>query len=81
MTNLGNISNYLGIEIDYILGNKITLYQNIYLKKLLDYFDITDYKSTSLLINLGIANSLQSFNGTTDLKIIKLYASAIESLM
>ena len=71
--DLGNISYYLGIEMDYILGDKITLYQNTYLKKVLDYFDMTDCKLASLPINPEVANSLQLFDGIANLKTIKWY--------
>lgn len=73
MTNIGDISNYLEIELDYILGNKITLCQSIYLKKVFDYFDMTDSKPANLSMNLGVANSLQPFDGTADRKTIKWY--------
>ena len=73
MTDLGNISHYLGMEVDYILRNKITFYQSIYLKKVINYFDITDCKPASLPINLGIANSLQLFDKIAEPKTIKWY--------
>ena len=81
MTDLGDISHYLGMEVDYILGDKITLRQSTYLKKVLDRFDMTDCKPASLPMNPGVANSLQPFDGTADPKTIKWYQSAIGSLM
>ncbi len=71
MTDLGNISYDLWIEVDYILGDKIIFRQSIYLKKVLDRFDMTDCKPANLPINPGVANSLQLFNGTADPKTIK----------
>ena len=44
--------------MDYILEDKITLYQSTYLKKVLDHFNMIDYKPASLLMNPGVANSL-----------------------
>ncbi len=81
MTDLGDISHYLGMEVDYILEDKITLRQSTYLKKVLDRFDMTDCKPASLPMNPGVANSLQFFDGTADPKTIKWYQLAIESLM
>lgn len=72
MTDLSNIFHYLEIEIDYILKDKITFCKNIYLKKVFDYFDMTNYKPTSLPINPRVANFLQFFDGIVDPKTIKL---------
>ena len=58
MTDLGDISHYLGMEVDYILREKITLRQSTYLKKVFDHFEMTDCKPASLLMNPGVANSL-----------------------
>ena len=75
MTDLGDIFYDLGMEVDYILRDKITLCQNTYLKKIFDYFKMTNYKPTSLYMNLRIANSLQPFDRIADImiKIIKWY--------
>ena len=59
------------MEADYIIGDKITLRQSTYLKKVLDLFDIADYKLASFLINLGVANLLQPFDRTADSEITK----------
>ncbi len=81
ITDLGNISHYLGMEVDYILEDKITLCQSNYLRKVPDRFDITDCKPASLPMNPGAANSLQPFDGTADPKTIKWYQSAIGPLI
>ncbi len=41
MTDLGDISHYLEIQVDYVVKEKITFYQSIYLKKILDQFKMT----------------------------------------
>ena len=61
MTNLGEISHYLGMEVDVDVGKKIFLQQTIYLKKVLERFQMTDCKLTSVPMNPGIANSLLPF--------------------
>ncbi len=81
MTDLGDISHYPEMDVDYILGDKITLRQSTYLKKVLNRFEMTDCKPPSLPMNPGVANSLQPFDGTADPKIIKWYLSAIGSLI
>ncbi len=81
MTDLDDISHYPEIKVDYILGDKITLRQSTYLKKVLDHFDMTDFKPASLPIYPGVANLLQHFDGTADPEIIKWYQSTIRSLM
>ena len=71
MINLGDISHYLGIQINYVVGEKITLCQSTYLKKILDHFKMTEYKPTSILIDSGVANSLLPYDGNVDKKTIK----------
>lgn len=58
MTDFGDISHYLGIEMDYILRNKITLCQRTYLKKIFNCFDMIDCKPANLPMKLGVTNSL-----------------------
>lgn len=71
MVNLGGISYYLEIKMDNIIRDKINFCQSTYLKKIFDCFNMIDCKPTSLFINLRVANSLQSYDGTTNPKIIK----------
>ncbi len=58
MTDLSDISHYREIEVDYVVGEKITLCQSTYLKYLLDQFKMTGCKPATVFINLGVANSL-----------------------
>ena len=71
MTDFGDISHYVGMEIDYILGDRISLCQSTYLKKGFDYYDMIVCKPASLFMNSGVANSLQPFDGIADPKTIK----------
>lgn len=42
MTDLGNVSHYLGMEVDVDVGKTITLRQTTYLKKVLEQFGMLD---------------------------------------
>ena len=81
MTDLGDISHYLGMEVDYVVGEKITLCQSTYLKKVLDRFKMTGCKPATVPMNPGVANSLLPYDGNADKATIKWYQSAIGSLM
>ena len=52
MTDLGHIPNYLRIQIDHVIGERITLCQNTYLKKRLDPFKLTECKPASIPMHL-----------------------------
>lgn len=78
MKNLGDIFYYLGIEVDYIHGDKIILWQSINLEKVLDCFDITDCKSAILQMNQEVANSFQPFDRTAHPRTINWYQSCIK---
>ena len=80
MTNLGDISHYLGMEVDVEPG-KISLRQTTYLKKILERFQMTDCKPVSIPMNPGVANSLLPSEHQADRATIKWYQSAIGSLM
>ncbi len=71
MTDLGDISNYLGMEVDYVVVEKITLCQSTYLQKVLDRFKMTGYKPAIVSINLRVANSLLLYNRNADKTTIK----------
>ncbi len=81
MTDLGDISHHLGMQVNHIVGEKITLCQNTYLKKVLDCFKMTECKPAFIPIDPGVANSLLPYNGNVDKNTIKWYQSAIGSLM
>ena len=81
MTDLGDISHYLGMQVNHVIGKKITLRQNTYLKKILDYFKWTKCKPASIPMNPGVAKSLLPYDGNADKKTNKWYQSPIGSLM
>ncbi len=81
MTDLGDISHYLGMEVDYVVGEKITLCQSTYLKKVIDQFKMTGCKPSIVPMKPGVANSLLPNNRNADKATIKWYQSAIGSLI
>ncbi len=81
MTDLEDISHYLGMQVDHIVGERITLCQSIYLKKVLGRFKMSECKPASISIDPRVANTLLPYDGNADKKIIKWYQSAIGSLM
>lgn len=81
MTNLGEISPYLDMEVDVEIGKKISLRQTTYLRKILERFQMSDCKPASVSMNPGVANSLIPSEQQPDKATIKWYRSAIGSLM
>ena len=81
MTDLDDISHYLGMKVDYVVGGKITLCQSTYLKKVLDQFKMTGCNPAIICMNPWVANSLIPYHGNADKASIKWYQSAIGSLM
>ncbi len=81
MTDLGDIFHYLGIQVDHVVGERITLCQSTYLKEVLDRFKMTECKPASIPMDPGAANSLLPYDENTDKETIKWYQSAIGSLM
>lgn len=77
MTDLGDISYYLGMQVNHVIGEKVTLCQNAYLKKVLDRSKMTECKLATVPINPRIAKSLIFFDRNADKKDIKWYQSAI----
>ena len=81
MTDLGDVSHYLGMQVDHVIGKKITLCQSIYPKKVLDRFKMTEYKPASISIDPGVANSLLLYDSNADKETTKWYQSAIGSFI
>ena len=75
MTDLEDISHYLGMQVNHIVGKKITLCQSTYLKKVLDHFKMTECKLALVPMNPRVANSLLPFNGNADKETIKWLVS------
>lgn len=59
------------MKVDHVIGYKITLYQRIYLIKVLNYFKILKCKLACILIDSGVANSLLFCNRKANKEIIK----------
>ena len=76
MTNLGEISHYIDMQVDVETG-KILLWQITYLKKILGLFQMIDCKPSSIPMNPGAANSLLSSKHQADQATINWYQSAI----
>ncbi len=81
MTNLGEVSHYLGMEVDVEVGKQISLRQTVYLKKMLERFQMTDCKPVSVPMNPGVANGLFPSDQQADRATIEWYQSAIGSLL
>ena len=81
MTDLGDISHYLGMKVNHVMGERISLCQSIYLKKILDRFEMTLCKPASIPMDLGVSNFLLPYDRNTDKEIIKWYHSAIRPLI
>jgi hypothetical protein len=57
MTDLGQLSHYLGMEIT-ISPDQLILTQSTYLKKVLKQFEMENCKLVSTSMEPGVANSL-----------------------
>ncbi len=73
MTDLGEISHYLGMEVDVEIGKKISLQQTTYLMKILKRFLMSDCKPVSIPINQRVANSSILSESQADKITIKWY--------
>jgi hypothetical protein len=80
MTNLKQLFHYLEMKIT-ITFDKLMLTQSIYLKKMLNQFEMKNCRSVSTLMKSEIINSLLSITNETDNVIVKWYQQLIESLM
>lgn len=80
MTDLGELSHYLGMEITMKKGS-ITLKQRTYMRKILTYFGMIDCNPVSTPMESGIANSLIPVDKEADPLTIKWYQQVIGSLM
>ena len=72
MTDLGDVSHYLGMEVDVDVGKSITIRQTTYLK-VLERFGMTDCKPSSIPMDPGVASSLLPSEQVADKAIISWY--------
>ena len=52
------MSHYLSIEVDVEVRKEISLWQAIYLRKILERFQMANYKPASVFMNPRVANSV-----------------------
>ena len=81
MTDLGEVSHYLGIEVDLDIERTITLGQTIYLKKVLKRFGMEDCRLASIPMDSGVPASLLHFDGVADHAMVTWYQSVIGSFI
>ena len=72
MTDLGEVSHYLGMEIDIDAKNKqITLRQSTYLKKIVAKYGLANCRPVKVPMSSGVLNSLNPFDGQADKNTIQ----------
>lgn len=82
MTDLGEVSHYLGIEVDVSADKStITLRQTTYIKKVLSRFNMLDSRPVSTPMEPGIGNTLTPSEDQADKETITWYQSVVGSLM
>ncbi len=82
MTDLGEVSHYLGIEIDVSADKSIiTLRQSTYLKKVLGRFNMLHSRPISTPMDPGTGNTLKPSEDQADKETITWYQSVVGSLM
>ena len=80
MTGLGSVSHYLGLSVERRSG-QIILNQTIYLKKVLERFNMEDCASVSTLMESGTSGSLLLVIDQADEEALYWYRSVVDSLM
>jgi hypothetical protein len=82
MTNLGQLSHYLDTKIIINLDrDQLMLTQSIYLKKMLNQFEMKNCRSVSISMKPEMINWLISAIDEADQATLKWYQQLIESLM
>ena len=82
MTDLGDVSHYLGMEVDVDLNKKtISLRQSTYLKKILGRYGMSNCKPAKIPISPGVANSLTPYEDQAEKSTVAWYQSAVGALM
>lgn len=80
MTDLGEISHYLGMEVD-VASDLITLRQTTYIKKILDRFDLSKCAPVMTPMEAGLSSLLLPSTTEASPATKEWYQSAIGSLM
>ncbi len=82
MTDLGDVSYNLGMEVDVNLGQKsIILRQSTHLEKMLGRYEMSNCRPVKILISFGIANSLMAYKDQAEKDTVAWYQSSIEALI
>ncbi len=82
MTELGDVSHYLGMEVNIDLNRKtITVRQSTYLKKILGRYDISDCRPVKISISPGVANSLVTYDDKAEKSTVAWYQSAVAAFI
>ena len=81
MTNLGDVSHYLGMEVDVEVRKTIKVTQVTYMKKVLKRFGMQDCRPASIPMDPGVASSLLPYDQEAGHDSIVWYQSAIGSLI
>ena len=82
MTDLGEVSHYLGIEVDMNTDRTtVSLRQTTYLKKVLSRFNMLDSRPISTPMDQGAGNTLMPSEDQADKDTITWYQSVVGSLM
>lgn len=82
MTDLGEVSHYLGIEVDVNSDKSvITLQQTTYLKKVLSRFNMLNSTPISTPMDPGAGNTIMPSEDQADKETITWYQSVVGSLM
>ena len=80
MTDLGQISHYLGMEVDVDDG-KVTIRQSTYIRKILERFDMANCNPVKTPMDAGLLTSLCLSQSNAPQARIAWYQSAMGSLM
>ena len=82
MTDLGEVSHYLGMKVDNNIEKKtITLRQFTYLKKVIGRYSMKDVTPLKILMSPGVPNSLNSNPNQASKETITWYQSAVSALI
>ncbi|SLM38385.1 Reverse transcriptase, RNA-dependent DNA polymerase [Lasallia pustulata] len=82
MTDLGEVSHYLGMEIDNNVEKKIvTLLQSTYLKKIVSHYGFEGCRPAKVPMSPGVPNSLDPNTSQATKDTITWYQSAVGALM
>ena len=80
MTDLGEISHYLGMKVD-VTDDSISIYQTTYIKKILNHFEMSNCNSVSTSMMTGLLSTLDSSITNASSLQKEWYQSVIEFLI